>query len=138
MYKLSRLELSVAGSDFVHDYNKCFVWISLSTFGPYLIQYASQINLLYQKGAFQDQNLERIGILKRLYLILHMTVIGLIFVPAIDFMIKFQTVINILFLPFGCCKKRGKPLNERVRDSMSLQIMRATDMNEFEIDSFKQ
>ena len=41
MYIFSREEIQEIGSNFVYDYNKCFVWISLTTFGPYLIMYAS-------------------------------------------------------------------------------------------------
>ena len=41
-------------------------------------------------------------------------------------------------LPFSCLKKNGKGLNKRVKDYIALKIMKLTDMNEYEIQNFKQ
>lgn len=135
MYDFSRNEVDSGG--FVYDYNICFVWISLSTFGPFLIQYASQMNLLYQKGAFSSQNLNRIGIFKKVCLFFQLTAIGLVLIPLIDILIKVHNVINVLFLPFCCCKRRGKALNERVHNCLTQFTLRLTNMNEFELHNFK-
>ena len=41
MYGYSRDEVASPEGKFIHDYNWCFVWICLTTFGPFLIQYSS-------------------------------------------------------------------------------------------------
>ena len=42
MYDYSRDELIPKnGKQITHDYNLCFVWICLTSFGPYLVQYSS-------------------------------------------------------------------------------------------------
>ena len=74
------------------------------------------MNLLYHKGIYKSSNLKKLGIFKSTYLLLQMTVFGLIMIPVFDIMIKIQTLINVLFMPFGCCKIQNKALNERVRD----------------------
>lgn len=37
MYQISREDMYKNGNKFVQDYNKCFVWIVIATFGPYII-----------------------------------------------------------------------------------------------------
>ena len=68
---------------------------------------------------------------------LQMTAIGLLYIPAIDLFMKLQTLTNILLLPFVCCKKKGKGLNNILKDNLNKQLMKLTNMNEFEIKSFK-
>ena len=44
VYYFSRDDMAENGGEFTNDYNVCFVWICLTVFGPYLIQYSSYIN----------------------------------------------------------------------------------------------
>jgi hypothetical protein len=67
-----------------------------------------------------------------------MTALGLIMIPITDILFKLQTLINVLFLPFRCSNKDGMALNSRIREYTSKKIMRLTDMNEYEIESFKK
>ena len=53
MYDYSREDFTnKEDTKFMNDYNICFVVICLATFGPYLIQYSSYMNLLYHKGIY--------------------------------------------------------------------------------------
>ena len=67
-----------------------------------------------------------------------MTAVGLLFIPLIDVTIKLQTLVNVLFLPFQCCKRNGKTLSERVRDKLPARVADLTEMNDFELLNFKQ
>jgi hypothetical protein len=51
MYYISRRNID---ANVQNDYNKCFVWIILAVIGPYLIQYATLMSLLYNKGAYNS------------------------------------------------------------------------------------
>ena len=120
------------------DYNICFVWISLAIFGPYIIQYSSYISLLYHKGTYQYQNYMEESLAKRLCLIISLTWLGLIIIPLMDIMLKLENLVNVLFLPFDCCKCGNQPLNARIRQGVRTYIKGALEMNEFEIGNFKQ
>ena len=70
-------------------------------------------------------------------LVFQMTVCGLILIPVIDILIKFQTVINFLLLPVACCVTNPKQLKQRVNDYLKLKISQLSEMNDFEIQNFK-
>ena len=116
MYEFSQAELTASGGDFTHDYNICFIWIILASIGPFLIQYSSQINILYHKGTYQNNNFDRQGIMKRLYFLLQVTAIGLLFIPMIDIILKIQGILQFILLPLCCnCKKsKSPPLKNKV------------------------
>jgi hypothetical protein len=52
MYYSSRKDYSNSDTSSKNDYDICTVWIFMATFGPFLIQYASLMKMLYHKGVF--------------------------------------------------------------------------------------
>lgn len=132
MYALSRVDF---GRD---DYNICFVWICLATFGPYLVQFSSHMSLLYNKGVYQDKNLKGFGCCKKLSLLIQLSAFGFIQILLIDLVLKIETVINALLIPFTCGKKGMKPLRQRVQERLRSSIGEALEMTDFEIMNFKQ
>lgn len=67
-----------------------------------------------------------------------MTVIGLFMIPLFDILIKIESLVEALLIPFVCCKKEGKSLSIRVGESLRRHLSIVTNMNEFEIQCFKQ
>ena len=68
MYFYSREDIVNNDGIVTHDYNKCFIWISMCVFGPYIIQYSTQMSMLYQKGVFEANKMKRHSFLKRVCL----------------------------------------------------------------------
>ena len=100
---------------FSNDYAICFIWICMSTFGPYIIQYSTVMNQLYHKGLYQKEIYNKHGFCKKMYLRVIFTCAGLILMPLIDLLIKVEAILNVLLLlTFGKCVKNGRPLKLRI------------------------
>ena len=134
----SQEEIDSRGGKFTHDYNVCFVWICLTVFGPYLIQYSSYINQLYHKGVYKQGTFHNQSFCKKLFLFFQMTAAGLIFIPTIDFIFKLQNLVKVVTLPFNCRNKRGIAYNDAINQRFRIWIDKTLNMNEFEIVNFKQ
>lgn len=139
MYDNSKIPHDELETDFVHgaDFKICFVWIAMAIFGPSIIQYSSYMNLLYHKGIYQHENYSQESCAKRMCLLLSLTWLGLVVIPLIDLLIKLENIINVILIPFTCCKKNGRSLNERIRLRIRLHIQGTLEMNDFEIENFK-
>ena len=70
MYDSSRKEIKNGVMQVTHHYNLCFVWICLATFGPYIVQYSSQMSMMYQKGIFDESRFEKFTFRKKAFLVL--------------------------------------------------------------------
>ena len=86
------------------QYNIAFIWIMMAIFSPYIIQFSSMINAFFVKGLFEDDRWKRFYILRRCYLILSLSFLGLAILPMLDLYIKVQSVILVLIIPLYFCK----------------------------------
>lgn len=69
MYQCSRKDkFDSYNKKFTNDYSICFIWIAMSTFGPYIIQYSTLMNQLYHKGMYQKENYKKHSACKKVYL----------------------------------------------------------------------
>lgn len=66
-----------------------------------------------------------------------MTFLGLLSIPAIDLLFKFQTLVKVLLLPFKVSGKKGAAFSKRMNENLEIWVENSLDMNEFEIQNFK-
>lgn len=69
-----------------YDYNICFSWIMLATFGPFIIQFSTYMNLLYHKEWYTNKKFKKAGKCKQLFLIVTLTCLGAVVMLMIDIM----------------------------------------------------
>ena len=110
----------------------------MAIFGPSIIQYSSYMNLLYHKGIYQHDNYTKESSAKRLCLLLSLTWLGLVVIPLVDLLLKMENIISVLLIPFVCFKKNGQSFNERISQGIRQYIQNTLEMNDFEIENFKQ
>ena len=110
----------------------------MAIFGPSIIQYSSYMNLLYHKGIYQHDNYTKESSAKRLCLLLSLTWLGLVVIPLVDLLLKMENIISVLLIPFVCFKKNGQSFNERISQGIRQYIQDTLEMNDFEIENFKQ
>ena len=68
MYDSSREEIKDGVVQVSHHYNLCFVCICLAVFGPYIVQYSSQMSMMYQKGIFNENRFKNFTTMKKVFL----------------------------------------------------------------------
>ena len=103
LYFNSRDDLAKNGGRFIDQDHIAFSLVGLAILGPYIIQYSSLMNAIHHKGYFKKEKFKKFGCLKRAYLYLAFTFIGLLIMPTIDFFLKVESIIKIF--SFACyCK----------------------------------
>lgn len=121
-----------------HDYNKCFVLICLAVFGPVMIQYSSQMYMLYQKEMFVSQKFNKCGPVKRTYLILQLTCFGVLFIFARDTFFKVKIFIDVFLLPLSYCSSKIRSLRQKISVSLQALIEYAFDMTDFDVQNYRE
>lgn len=111
MYWYSRTDIHTDGKRFYNHYNISFIVIVMATFGPYIAQYSSYTNLLYQKGSYSEEQLKNASPWRKACLMVLLTVVGILIMPLLDVSIKIEAVINLLCIPLICSRKGKQPLN---------------------------
>lgn len=97
MYQLREQEFGAYGK-MVNDYHWVFIWIIISTFGPYIIQYSSRMNSNYIKGIYREDKWKGYGMLKKCQLALSFTFLGLLFTVFFDIIQKVEATFLLLML----------------------------------------
>ena len=63
---------------------------------------------------YTDKKFVTFGKCKQLYLRVSFTVLGLLIMPVLDALTKIEALLNVLFLPLCCCKRKGRTINQRI------------------------
>jgi len=121
-----------------HDYNKCFVWICLAVFGPVMIQYSSQMYMLYQKGMFTSHKFNKCGPVKRAYLTLQLSCFGVLFIIATDIFFKVKNFIHVLLLPFSNCSTKIRSIQQKISVFLQALIENAFDMTDYDVINYRE
>ena len=69
LYQFSREEKFDSEGNSQNHYNVCFVFVVLATMGPFIIQYSTQMLMMYNKGHYNWGRFRLFGTAKQLCLI---------------------------------------------------------------------
>ena len=136
MYQFSRKDIEMNNGKSIQHYNIVFVLVSLTVIAPVIIQYSARINVLYHKGVFQQEKLEKLSRKDRFLLYTELTFGGILKIIGIQIILKLQSFVKVVLLPFRMCSRRGEPLDEKVGKRMQAWTERTLMMNEYEVENF--
>jgi len=103
-----------------------------------MVQYSSQMYMLYQKGLFASQKYNRCGPVKRTYLNLQLTCFGVLFIFARDIFFKVKNFIDVFLLPFSYCSTKIRSLQQKISVFMQAVIENAFEMTDYDVQNYRE
>ena len=121
-----------------HRHNLCFAAMCASILGPFIVQYSSQMNMIYKKQMFAPHKFSKYGFFKRAYLISQLTCIGLVLTVATDILFKVQNVADVLSLVLCCGSRKKRNLPRMISLCLQKLIDSSLEMTDFEVENYRE